>query len=422
MPEGLKLPSKTAGQGKKTVVSNGSQRFYLYQTALAYEQAGRLQRLIAGWYPKNRLINHFLQSAAGVRVLGDQAVKRVRARRPEGLDPSRVVSLSLPDAIERLGRGRTGNLFRRGLLSYYSMLAFGWLSQRYVSHGDLFHVRSGYGRFAMARAKRAGAVCLVDHSIADPGFIREIMVAEAAHWGLSHEFEDLHWRCVSQDIAEADHIVANSDFVRDTLVAARGLPPEKITVLPWSVDLNRFRPAANRGNGKFRILFAGEIGLRKGVLYLLEAVKKLKLPQIELVLVGGITEIGALIARGGFEFRHIPVLPQEDLVAFFQGASVFVFPSLVEGSARVVQEAMACGLPVITTANSGSVIQDGVEGFIVPIRDSEAIAEKILELYDHPARRREMGLAARATAEQRFSRQAYGDGLIRLNDELLGKY
>ena len=413
-------PRSENWSARGVVVSNGCHRFHMYQTALAYEQAGRLRHLMAGWYLKPGLINRIIESGAFARVFGEEAAKRVRARRQEGIDPARVVSLGLPDAMERLGRWRTGNWFPSGLFSFYSMQAFGWLSQRYATHGDLFHVRSGYGRFAMARAKSSGAVCLVDHSIADPGYIREIMVSEAGRWGLSYEFPELHWRCVSQDIDEADHILANSDFVRDTLVAGRGLPREKITVLPFSVDLSRFSPAVNRqGNGKFRILFAGEIGLRKGVLYLLKAFKELKLPDAELILVGGITEIDSILAQGGFKFQHIPVLPQEDLVALFQGTSIFVFPSLVEGSARVIQEAMACGLPIITTANSGSVVRDGVEGFIVPIRDSEAIAEKILDLYHDPAKRREMGLAARATAEQRFPLQVYREGLIRLNDALL---
>ena len=402
------------------VVSNGSQRFYMYQTALVCQQAGRLRHLIAGWVPKNRLIDQILQSAAFSRVFGDQMAKRVRARRPAGIDPDRLVSLLLPDFIERLDRSGAGRSCRSGLFSFYSMQAFGWLSQRYVTQGDLFHVRSGYGRFAMARARRSGAVCLVDHSIADPRFIREIMVAEAARWGLPYDFPDLHWRCVSQDIDEADHILANSDFVRDTLVACRGIPPEKVAVLPWSVDLNRFAPAAEkRDNDKFRILFVGEVGLRKGVLYLLEAFKKLNLPNAELVLVGGVTEIETILASKDFEFRHIPVLPQEDLVAFYQGAAIFVFPSLIEGSARVVQEAMACGLPIITTPNSGSVVQDSVEGYVVPVCDSEALAERILELYKDPQKSREMGLAARATAERRFAPQVYGEGLLALHNSLL---
>jgi glycosyltransferase involved in cell wall biosynthesis len=75
---------------------------------------------------------------------------------------------------------------------------------------------------------------------------------------------------------------------------------------------------------------------------------------------------------------------------------------------------MACGVPVITTPNSGSIVQDGVEGFVVPIRDPEAIGARLLELYTHSDRRREMGLAARAAAEREFAPEVYHNGLMRL--------
>jgi len=158
----------------------------------------------------------------------------------------------------------------------------------------------------------------------------------------------------------------------------------------------------------------GEIGLRKGALYLLQAWEKLKLPDAELILIGTVVDIEARLAQIKAKFRLLPVLPQAELVAHYQNASVFVFPSLMEGSARVIQEAMACGLPIITTPNSGSIVKDGVEGFVAPIRDPEAIRSRILELYNHPARRREMGLAARAAAVREFAPEVYHQGLIRL--------
>ena len=206
-------------------------------------------------------------------------------------------------------------------------------------------------------------------------------------------------------------------------MACRGLPAQRITVLPWSVDLARFSPATASGRrpGAFRVLFIGEIGLRKGVLYLLEAFKRLKLTNAELVFIGGITDIGERLAQSEVKFAHIPVMPQEDLVPYIQNSSVFVFPSLVEGSARVIQEAMACGLPVITTPNSGSFIQDGEDGYIVPIRDVDALAERLLELYNHPERRAAMGLAARRTASREFTPQRYHDGLMNLSQKLCQK-
>jgi len=400
----------------RVVVVNGCHRFFMYQTALACQQEGILKKFIAGGYLKNDALIKFLNSPTGRKILGTGVSKRLLTRRQEGLDPSKVVALLAPDLVERLGRSPLAKRFAPGYFSYWSMKLFGWLSQYYVQGADVLHVRSGYGRGAMARAKRAGAVCLVDHSIADPLVIAEMLQTEASRWGLPEEFPELHWRCVSQDLDAADHILVNSGFVRDTLMAGRRIPADQITILTLGLDLARFAPApvASSKPEPFRILFAGEIGLRKGVLYLLQAWEKLNLPDAELILIGTVVDIETRLAQIKAKFRLLPILPHAELIPHYQNASVFVFPSLMEGSARVIQEAMACGLPIITTPNSGSIVQDGVEGFVVPIRDPEAIRARILELYHHPARRREMGLAARAAAVREFAPEVYHQGLMRL--------
>jgi len=388
----------------------------MYQIALACQQEGILKRFITGGYLKNDVLVKFLKSPCGQKMLGVGVSKRLLTRRQEGLDPSKVAALLAPDLVERLGRSSLAKRFAPGFFSYWSMKLFGRLSQYYVHGADVLHVRSGYGRNAITRARRAGAVCLVDHSIADPLFIAEMLQTEASRWGLPEEFPELHWRCVSQDIDAADHILVNSGFVRDTLMACRRIPADKVTVLTWGVDLARFAPApvASSKPEPFRILFAGEIGLRKGVLYLLQAWEKLKLADAELILIGPVADIEERLAQSKAKFRLLPVLPQEELISYYQNASVFIFPSLIEGSARVIQEAMACGLPIVTTPNAGSIVQDGIEGFVVPIRYPEAIGARILELYNHPDRRREMGLAARATAVREFAPEVYHQGLIRL--------
>jgi glycosyltransferase involved in cell wall biosynthesis len=408
-------PAKS-GRLPSVVVSNGCHRFFLYQTAMACQQEGILKKFIAGGYLKNEAFIRFLQSPAGRKMLGAGVAKRLLTRRQEGLDPAKVAALLAPDLVERLGRTSVSQRFPPGFFSYWSMQLFGWLSQYYLNGAEVLHVRSGYGRYAMARARRAGAVCLVDHSIADPLVMAATLRAEASRWGLPEEFPEMHWRCVSQDIEAADHLVVNSAFVRDTLMTCRGIPADKITILTLGLDLARLSPAAVAPSKPepFRVLFAGEIGLRKGVLYLLQAWEKLKLPDAELILIGTVTDIKERLAQSKAGFRLLPVLPHTELVRHYQHASVFVFPSLMEGSARVIQEAMACGVPIVTTPNSGSIVQDGVEGFVVPIRDPEAIGARLLELYTHSDRRREMGLAARAAAEREFAPEVYHNGLMRL--------
>ncbi len=199
------------------------------------------------------------------------------------------------------------------------------------------------------------------------------------------------------EIREADGIMVPSEYVRQTLLA-RGAAAERIFVLPYGVDVERFRPAPKTGHGPFRILFVGQLSQRKGIRYLLEAVKRLRLPDTELVLVGKM--IGGEHAFVPYRdtFRHVTHVPYHEVHRLFQEADIFVYPSLHEGSAFATYEAMASGLPIVTTLNSGSVARDGQDGFVVPIRDVEALMEKIETLYRNPALRTAMGESARERA------------------------
>src|SRR5262249_53893463 len=134
--------------------------------------------------------------------------------------------------------------------------------------------------------------------------------------------------------------------------------------------------------------------------YLLEAVKRLKLPDCELVLVGRM--IGSPKAFAPYDglFRHVPNVPYHEVHRLYTGADLFVYPSLHEGSAFATYEALASGLPVIATPNTGSVVRDGIDGFLVAPRDVDALMEKILLLYRDPERRATMGAYARTRAEE----------------------
>ena len=98
------------------------------------------------------------------------------------------------------------------------------------------------------------------------------------------------------------------------------------------------------------------------------------------------------------------------LAEIYHRADVFVLPSLHEGSALVTYEALASGVPVIATPNAGSVVRDGVEGFLVPVGEIDPLAERLFDVYRDPERRREMARAARRRAEE-FSWPAYGERL-----------
>ncbi len=201
------------------------------------------------------------------------------------------------------------------------------------------------------------------------------------------------------ELAETDRVIVPSDYVHDTLTA-RGVPAAKIATIPYGVDVERFRPPVSPPPaGRFRVLFAGHLSQRKGIGYLLEAARRLRrLPGFELVLVGRM--IGAAAAFAPYEglFRHVPHVPFHEVHRLFQDAEIFAYPSLHEGSAFVTYEALASGLPVVTTPNAGAVVRDGIEGYLVPIRDVDALVDRIERLHADPALRATMAEAARRRA------------------------
>jgi glycosyltransferase involved in cell wall biosynthesis len=319
---------------------------------------------------------------------------------------------------------RSGPLLRRAFAFRFPMTLYGYLSARYVTECDLLHVRSGYGRFAMDRARRQGAICLVDHSIADSDYVYRVYEDEARMWpdaDIANTFSPSAWANVNRDLSEADHVLVNSEFVKGTLVAAGRARPEQISVVYLGVDTERFSPGETRSatdnDDPFTILYVGTISYRKGVQYLLAACRRLRLANARVVLVGPAGDFPIRKHRGRFDY--VPGVASIELPAWYQRASVFVFPSLAEGSARVNFEAMACGIPVITTEEAGSPVRDGLEGFIVPARDIDALADRIDKLYKDPTLRRNMGAAARARIESQFTWDRYWESVLTLYNRLI---
>lgn len=177
-----------------------------------------------------------------------------------------------------------------------------------------------------------------------------------------------------------------------------------------------FKPIGSEENKIFRVIFAGALCLRKGIQYLLKAIALLKLPDFEVWFCGGVTpEIKPILGKYEDEFRHFGMIPRHKLPYYYSQSSVFVLPSIEEGLALVQAQAMACALPVIATTHTGAqdLFSDGKEGFIIPIRDPEAIKEKILFLYEHPEVREEMGKAALTKVQSLGGWSTYGEQVIK---------
>ncbi|GAB4170645.1 MAG: hypothetical protein OHK0024_06670 [Thalassobaculales bacterium] len=256
---------------------------------------------------------------------------------------------------------------------------------------------------SFAAARRAGTVAILNQVI---GAARQGLATLEAAAARHPDFADgVDFAAMRRFLAagdaeagRADLILVPSAYVRDTLLA-EGVPAAKLRLVPYGVAVDRFRPVARPGGGgPLRALFLGQIGLRKGVPDLLAAMRLLAPGLVALTLAGPV--IGRGLARHAGLFTYRPPVPHAAVDRLFAEADVFVLPSLHEGSAMVILEAMASGLPIVTTANAGSPVSDGVEGFIVPVGDAEALAGRLALLAGDPALRARMGAAARATAER----------------------
>ena len=161
------------------------------------------------------------------------------------------------------------------------------------------------------------------------------------------------------------------------------------------------------------MLFVGEVSLQKGIPYLLEALRSINRPKsIKAKLVGQVLLDRQRLNHYSNWCEVTGPIPRSQIRALYEWADILVLPSLCEGSATVTYEAIAAGLPLIVTPNTGSLVRDGVEGFVVPIRDSRVLAERIEMLCDDIDRRAAMADAA-AQRTQEVSIEAYAERLLR---------
>lgn len=219
---------------------------------------------------------------------------------------------------------------------------------------------------------------------------------------------------MTRELERADLIIVQSRFARDSMIL-NGIPSEKVLINPMGVDTSLFTkrevvPA------KPRFVCVGTISLRKGHQYLLRAFEILKrrLPEAELICVGDFKrDFRKERPKWGGRFTHYPLLPQREVAALLRTCTAFVFPSQEEGIARAQVEALASGLPVIGTHEGGAttLVEDGVEGFIVRGRDPEHIAEAMIKVATNPELNRKMGEAAFKKGALRNTWQDYGDRL-----------
>lgn len=304
-------------------------------------------------------------------------------------------------------------------LPYWISDTFDRLAAQQLGTCDLFNGWCSTALHSIRQAKAQGAVTVLNTGSAHIAFQNELMEAEYAKFGQKRTVIDP--RLVekgAQEFVEADHIIVASTFVKRTLLE-RGIERSKISVVPDAPT--RHFHTQPKTDEVFRIIAVGRLEFRKGIQYLLEAVRQLRLPNSELLLVGGLqAEFSPILKKYAGHYRLAGRVRHEELGMFYSQSSVLVLPSVEDGWSHVTLEAMSCGLPAIVSANAGSAdaVQDGVNGFVVPACDTQALMEKIEFLYRHPDLCWEMGQQAQRQVKDR-TWESYGHEICQVFSSVL---
>ncbi len=298
------------------------------------------------------------------------------------------------------------NLWQRQLLSLWEPC-------------DILHtLNHGSSVKVIAKAKEQGSVILGEQVNSSPESMFDLIREEHDRLNIPY-YQRMPATLVRMEEEEKyfDYFLTPSDFVAKSYLR-KGISSDRIFTVPFGVDLSKFK-FKNYEKDKFRVIYVAQITPRKAHIDLLKAWLQLNLhpSKAELVFVGSIDPVmRPLLDKYQGKFTYAGILSVTELIELYNSSSVFVMPSVEEGCSYAPLEAMACGLPVILTENTGSGerVTHGKEGFIVPIRSPDQIATYIELLYKDEEMRTTMGKHALAKASEDFGWDIYAKRILEI--------
>lgn len=400
---------------------------HYYYAALALQRAGYLKRYVCAiGINRNTRRGRLL-----LRLLPAGSQAKLANRDITQFDAERVRAIWLPELLQRGGP-------RLGLISldrgnWVVSHLFDWEASWSVGKCDIFHFVSSTGLYSARKARKYGCIVVCDERSEHPDYQLPLLQDEYSRLNLVHNPQGLLTRQkIISEYAVSDYLVVASSYAKRTYVEA-GIDEKRIFVVPYGVDLDQFnltrqispaQTSTEADDDVFRIIYVGQMVPRKGVHYLIQAFEELALPNSEMWLVGGgdgsLDQYIADHAASNPKIKLTGQVVKIDLFRYYKQASVFVLPSLADSYGLVTLEAMACGLPVIVTENTGSkeAVREGIDGYVIPIRDVSKLKDRLRRLYLDPLLRLRMGEAAQLRAQQ-FTWEAYGERLLSVYDEIM---
>ncbi len=384
-----------------------------YAVPRIFQQSGMLEQFftdicaVKGW---PRMLN------AIPNPLRPEGLKRLMGRVPQGVPPKNITAFTSFGREYAKRRAQATSPDESTAAHLWAGTTFCELIiKNGIGETQGIYTFNSAGMELMDHARRQGIRTMMEQTIAPFRIEREIMGMEAERypgWEKPAVFsitqsdfaarEEMEWQL-------ADLIICGSQFVADGIEHIGG-PVERCVVVPYGVDTVSGVSQRSGHSGPLRILTVGAVGLRKGSPDVLAAAKLLK-GKAEFRMVGTIGVLPGAEKELRNDLELTGSIPRSEMAAQFAWADVFLLPSLYEGSATVVYEALAAGLPVVCTHNTGSVITDGEGGYLVPLRSPEVIAARLEQLASDPELLRHMSLTARHIADE-YTVNKYGERLL----------
>jgi glycosyltransferase involved in cell wall biosynthesis len=384
-----------------------------YQVAVAMAEAGMLEALVTDLFwaagnPWTQKIASMLPS--GIRnMLAHRSEVRLPSARVKCCSVTGAAALAV-DKFPRVPLQIRSRMMRHG--DKVLGTTAGKIARR---KGCNLVSYSYYGHAAFSRFGGDGILFQLHPH---PASMRTILLKELLRYpecaaSLQQEWElalcEGDYQRLVREPSMARHLIAASSFTRSTLVE-HGVPYGAVAVIPYGVDSRKFKPCPHRShnNSKLQLLFVGRINQRKGIRDLVEAMRLVGSERVELTICGRVVDDLSIFRQFGDRIRILPDVSDDRLIAAYQSADLFVFPSLAEGFGQVLLEALASGLPILSTARTAApdLIEGDRQGFIVEPGKPEELAARIEWALANRSQLRQMGHEARRVAEhftwQRF--------------------
>ena len=275
---------------------------------------------------------------------------------------------------------------------------------------------SGMSLHTIHRAKELGMISILERGSSHILVQNEILKEEYNYY--SKKFS-IHPTVIKKELLEyeaADYISVPSTFVRNSFIS-QGVSEAKLFVNPFGANqsfVRKIRPEREKAK-KFSIVYMGTLSIRKGLLYFFRSLEILKIPEqeYEVLFLGSVDKeiLPSIEKYRKLNWKFLGHVDHYSLPDYLVNCDIGVQPSLEEGLSMVIPQMMACGVPVIITPNTGgeNIIQNNRNGFVVPVRDPQAIADKLEWAYGHPEEFEEMKKNVAESIMNNFTWEAYGE-------------